>query len=501
MDVLPLQPTEPAAAIDITPAAMTNSVPPQRSSESAAPTEKTQRINFAGLDAVRAFAGLSVVLLHSCVPYLVHPMPGLSWPVRDTPSTAIDLLFWSIELFIMPLFLVLAGFFAWQTLERRGPRALVTHRARRLLIPLTFGILFVLPLDLYSWVTGWVAEGLVSPIKLRSLKFDDGVDKDLWGLSHLWFLQYLFIYITGVACFGWAHRRFPWLRRFQPSLFSAVALTIALGSVVLYFHPQVVWGFQHSFFPVASKWLYSGIFFVFGMILAVNDGNLEWLKRHSSRLVAPACLALLAALSLGCWQLSVWETAKSSLNQASNPLDTGVLDTGVLDTGVLDTGVLDTGVLDTGVLDTGVLAAGALAITTTTSALLITLAVLGVSVKQIQRVPAVVSYLAAASFWVYIVHHPIIGLVHLDLKWMLPNLPSSLKVVGAFAVTCTFSLMIYESFVRRTAFGRLLGFAWEFPKTTAKPAPHLLSIERHRASESVAERLDTEDSKQGGRAA
>ena len=60
----------------------------------------------AGLDRVRALAALGVVLLHACVPYLRHPMPGLTWPIRDTTSATVDWLFWSIEVFIMPVFLI-----------------------------------------------------------------------------------------------------------------------------------------------------------------------------------------------------------------------------------------------------------------------------------------------------------------------------------------------------------------------------------------------------------
>ena len=94
------------------------------------PAAKT---NFAGFDVVRALAAFGVVLLHSCVPYLQHPMPGLAWPVRDRANVIVDFGFWWIELFIMPLFLVIAGFLAWRTLQRRGTAALVKSRAKRLL--------------------------------------------------------------------------------------------------------------------------------------------------------------------------------------------------------------------------------------------------------------------------------------------------------------------------------------------------------------------------------
>ena len=234
MDVLPIRPTDAALSA---PALLT-------------PTDKP---NFAGLDALRCFAALGVVLLHSCVPYLRYPMPGLSWSVSDSPHTAIDILFWSIELFIMPLFLVLAGFFAWQTLQRRGPKVLFRGRARRLLVPLLFGAIVILPLDLYCWVGSWVAEGIVSPVKLKSLKLDHPLGEHLWGLSHLWFLQYLFLYITCLALFAMAAKRYPWIKEYQPGLRTSLGLTLAAATVILCIEPQVVWGFQHSFFPSPSQ--------------------------------------------------------------------------------------------------------------------------------------------------------------------------------------------------------------------------------------------------------
>jgi len=152
---------------------------------------------------LRAVAVFCVVMLHACVPYLTHAMQGLAWPVKDAPSSLINSLFWSIELFIMPLFLVMAGFFAVSLLRKRGHRDFVKHRASRLLLPLVVVGAVILPLDLYSWLLGWVVEGQIDFRKLRSLKFEAGQDQHLWGLSHLWFLQYLFLYC---AVYPWPMR-------------------------------------------------------------------------------------------------------------------------------------------------------------------------------------------------------------------------------------------------------------------------------------------------------
>ncbi len=428
---------------------------PFRSAEATAPAEP-DKPNLASLDALRGVAVLGVVLLHSCVPYLRHPMPGLTWAVIDTPNTAIDLLFWWIELFIMPLFLVLAGFFAWRTLQRRGPKKLIGTRARRLLIPLLFGMIFVLPLCVVCWVGSWVAEDLVSPVKLKSLKFNGGIASNLWGLSHLWFLQYLFLYVVGLAIFSVARKRYPSIKRFQPSLKTSIALTLAAAAGILCIEPQVVWGFQHSFFPVPSKWLYSGLFFTFGLMLAIHDGNLRWVREQATRMLFPAAITSIVALLLGRWQLQQWELSPSIVNQAGNPLATVLLATA-----------------------------------TASGALLTTLSMIGFAVKSINRVPTAIRYLAAASFWIYIVHHPMIGLTQLDLKLLFPNISPLLKVTVSFAAACSLSLLSYESFVRKTALGRLLGFQWNLPAASLgdSASEHVHSMSEHVQSIKMADQM------------
>ena len=426
---------------------------PLRAADSATAASST-RSNFAGLDALRAFAAMGVVLLHACVPYLRHPMPGLSWSVADTPHTAIDLLFWSIELFIMPLFLVLAGFFAWRTLKQRGPRSLFRGRARRLLVPLLFGAVVILPLDLYCWVGSWVAEGLVSPVKLKSLKVDPPLGENLWGLSHLWFLQYLFLYITCLTGLALLTRRYPWIKGFQPDLKTSLILTVVASSAVLYFEPQVVWGFQHSFLPVPAKWLYSGIFFTLGLLLAIHDPKLMQVRQWATRLSAPALMTGMAALLMGRWQLAQWASSTDPTQQASSML-AGVL----------------------------------LATLTAVAALLTTLFLIGISVKKISRIPNSVGYLAAASFWVYIVHHPLLGLTQLDLKLLLPDTTPLLKTTFSFAIASGVSLLTYEGLVRRSRLGQLLGFQWSPPadRGEASESNPILSIRNAESQDSESE--------------
>ena len=390
-----------------------------------------------GLDWLRAAAAIGVVLLHACVPYLQHPMPGLQWSVEDQSSLPVDCVFWAVEVFIMPVFLVLAGFFAWHSFCRRGPAIVLQSRAKRLLVPLAFGALVVLPIDLYIWIIGWIAEGLVSPVKLRSLKFSGSIGENVWGLSHLWFLQYLFLYVAAFSMIA-SVAKSPVIATIQkrlpslPTWGSSLGLIVA-GAMILSIRPEVVWGFQHTFAPVPSKWLYSGLFFFGGLLIAAVDPELQQLKRLTPRLIPLAMLFLTAAVVLGRWHLG--EVHRIEGAQLANH---------------------------------SIYSSLVLGFVTVLAAWLVTLSLVGTATAYFRDSSTRAQYLAAASFWVYLVHHPLLGLAHIDLKWLLPTAPPVLKMALAFSVSLAVSLITYEVLVRKTALGQMLGFGWKSPSAVGE---------------------------------
>ncbi|MFG0332979.1 MAG: acyltransferase family protein, partial [Maioricimonas sp. JB049] len=110
-----------------------------------------------GLDWLRAFTALAVVALHAGIPYMTHRMPGLVCSTWDSrPDRVIDAFCWAADGFVMPVFFVMGGLLAGRLMRRKGTDRFLQHRASRLLGPLAFGIVFILPLDLYAWLIGWV---------------------------------------------------------------------------------------------------------------------------------------------------------------------------------------------------------------------------------------------------------------------------------------------------------------------------------------------------------
>ena len=75
---------------------------------------------YHGLDGLRALAMLLGIVLHATLPYFAR-IAGIEsmWPADDDQSLALLVLFDFIHLWRMPVFFLLAGFFAHLVLERR----------------------------------------------------------------------------------------------------------------------------------------------------------------------------------------------------------------------------------------------------------------------------------------------------------------------------------------------------------------------------------------------
>lgn len=406
-------------------------------------------------DWVRAIAALLVVLLHSAVAYLRYPVPGLAWPTQDGSSRWVDGVFWSIEIMIMPLFLVMAGFLAWQSLQHRGPNNLFRTRARRLVPPLLFGCLVILPLDLYIWIDGWVIDGIVPLRKMRSLKLAPELSEDLWGLSHLWFLPYLLTYVGLLAAWAAASQRFrpvrrttQWLARRSPQEW--VAALFLAASTILLVRPEVVWGFQHAFLPIPSKWAYCALFFAAGGLVANRDGQLRSLVAARRRLAPIGIATGMGALLMGYWHL-----AGPIPSDHFNTRDHFV----ALDTFSVGVGTTVNTSLAQSSLAEQPFAAALLAGLTVATAAIASLVAIGVAGSIKRPLPAAIRFLSAASFWIYLVHHPLVGLLHIDLKYLMPGVSPELKFTVCSVLAIAISSASYQIAVRRTRFGNWLGLA------------------------------------------
>ncbi|HUK02418.1 MAG TPA: acyltransferase family protein [Steroidobacteraceae bacterium] len=158
--------------------------------------QPTDRLH--ALDAVRAYALLLGVVLHSAAGFLQgFPIP--SWV--DTPSTAAAVIYFVIHFFRMSAFFLMAGFFARLVVERRGVKAFVKDRSKRIAVPLfLFGPVVLGVLLPIGFVLGALAHGL-GYLQALGAQMQSGQNGPVQSgsvfdniLAHLWFLYYLLIF-------------------------------------------------------------------------------------------------------------------------------------------------------------------------------------------------------------------------------------------------------------------------------------------------------------------
>ena len=388
-----------------------------------------------GVDVTRVIAALLVVYLHSCIPY-VHPnMPGLAWLIYDNSSKLTSLSFWLVELFIMPLFLIIAGFYARKSLEKQGPHEFIIARHKRLLKPFLWSCLLILPLEYYLWVASWVIEGKIPVETLWKLKVPRDHRHHLFGTAHLWFLPYTLSYCLVLATLHYLlGTRLPnvtkrlkdrfktiidekFLRKktqvannpylLPMYIFNGIAVIVFLATA-----PEVVFGFQHAFMPVLSKWCYSGTYFAAGAITASGGFQFSDLNPRPLKALSCGTAASMIAIAVGTWSISFADPFSANLQtnwQASIILS-----------------ILTT-----------------IAAWKISTSLVEILSCLPTMFGFYRFLRPAVTYLASASFYVYLLHHPLVALIQLNLKLNAPNHSPGLKVLICFSLAVSLTIGFY----------------------------------------------------------
>ena len=105
------------------------------------------------LDALRAFAMLLGIVLHGMMSFI--PGIGVIWAVEDSHASAwYGVLLSFIHGWRMPLFFLVSGFFTAMLWRKRGLRELISHRFKRIFIPMLLALFTIIPLT-------WVVSGYV----------------------------------------------------------------------------------------------------------------------------------------------------------------------------------------------------------------------------------------------------------------------------------------------------------------------------------------------------
>ncbi|MEI8345359.1 MAG: acyltransferase family protein, partial [Candidatus Omnitrophota bacterium] len=353
---------------------------------------------------------VAVVCLHSTVAYMTVRMQDLPWPIHDKSAAGFfDLVFIGIQGFAMPLFFLIAGFCAVRLAESGGIGGFMKNRLRRILVPFLAGCALVLPLIYFIWAYGWLRSGACEMAEILKVKFADPLlRRNCYGPAHLWFLEYLLIDCGIFAAARWVMSRWNFLRGPERLWGSAAAGRLfrsqwkvlffaPLTAGIFYLSPGAMIGFKNSFLPDLFRLLHYLVFFTFGAWLnvfardlrALSGGALRYLVLSAILLHPTACLVRVAVL---------------------NPLEGRSL----------------------------VLFAFCAAF----FCWFLVLGLLGLSLRYADRQSRAASHLAKASYWVYLVHLPVLGLLQIAVAEFVWS--AAFKFAAVTAGTLALCLLSYR---------------------------------------------------------
>ncbi len=146
---------------------------------------KLDRIH--ALDAIRSFALLLGIVLHSTISFQAGYIEQ-GWPIVDSkPSQELDILFYAIHVFRMATFFFVAGFFGHLALHRNGIIHFLRDRTKRIVLPLL--LFWPVCISSISGIILWASYKLYNGQLPPTPKPDDTVAS--FPLTHLWFLYIL----------------------------------------------------------------------------------------------------------------------------------------------------------------------------------------------------------------------------------------------------------------------------------------------------------------------
>ena len=390
-----------------------------------------------GLDALRGGALLLGVVLHATLSFF----PEQIWIVADdSRSMGAAILFFAIHLFRMTAFFLIAGLFAHMMLARRGWFGFARDRIVRIAGPLAafwFPVMagIVTALVWNAHANGMVVPGAPPPPPPT-------YDWTNFPLTHLWFLYVLMVFYAAVLILrmpfaamdrggGWGRMvdrltgvlTGPW----TPFLMAAPL------AVALWLDPKWIAFFavptpDAGVVPYTSALVGFGLAFGYGFLL---DRRRDLLDRIAAW--SPLFLIVAVAAGVVAWGLA----GGPSLAPMVEPTRDKAI------------------------------AAAVVALAVYSSAL----AAMGLCLKFLSGHSAVRRYLADASYWVYILHLPLVMLAQVWVQdwpapWWAKLAGVSLGVMGVCLIS--YQLLIRHGFMGRWLNGRSI------PRrgaAAAEPAP------------------------------
>ena len=378
---------------------------------------------FHYLDNLRAIAMLLGVFLHAALAY-AEPARSI-WIATDrSGSVAIDAAIWFIHLFRMSLFFFLSGYFGKLLWSRRGGWAYLKGRLLRIALPfvLFYPFLWGASMVVIVFALSYLKEplGIIGLIAESIKKGQTESEQETFTLMHLWFLYYLMMFV--LLSIPLAKMKLEWPRRIIESPLGLSLLPFVLACAVL--GTEVPLPAPESFLPAVWPFLFYGTFYWVGWQMFGQEALLASWERKA------------ALIFVGCVTLYVpyyWLLPRLEIEL----------------------------LLQQGVVPQPPWQKVCLALLTGYLSLGLTISSLGLGRRFLNSNRAALRFLADASYWIYLVHLPLV----LALQTFLIPFSVSiwLKLSTVVVATLFFSMLSYVVLVRYTPLGWMLHGKRGFP--------------------------------------
>lgn len=399
------------------------------------------------LDAVRGLALLLGVAFHAALSFMPGWPPGL-WAMADSSTSPLlaDAAFVAHS-FRMTLFFLVAGFFARLLVEKNGSAGFVRNRSMRIALPLVIGWAVLYPLVSAVWLAGLrkVFGGELPP--MPEMPKVPGA----FPLLHLWFLyQLLQFYLVALVLRAALTRLDPhgWIAGMADAvvhailrvpvapLLLALPVAVVLASLPAWFYWTGVPTPDQSLVPQLPALVAYSLAFGIGWMLHRSRGAMDLLARYWF------VHLLLGVLAVGA--MLVGMRTSPPMAPPGWPAEPLALFAG---TGLTKSGF---------------------ALLHGTAAWGLSLGITGAALRFLSGYSPVRRYLADASYWIYLVHLPVVAALqvwvgHWPLGWQA-------KYPLVLAASLALLLASYHWLVRSTLLGQWLN-GRRHRRTAADPAP------------------------------
>jgi len=392
------------------------------------------------MDNLRALAMLLGIFFHAALAY--NPMMHNIWlSASKEQAVSLEVVAWFTHLFRMPLFFIISGFFAHLLMQRRGLDGFLRNRLKRIFLPF---MIFLPMLTLTTMaIVGWGMSTFpnLPPVMdaIRHMQNQPDASRPPLSTMHLWFLFNLMLFCLVSAVFKWldlfSKRWVQVVLRPSVLLFMLPCLLVpALLSVPMP-HPA-----PEKIYPQLWSFGFNGIFFLIGILLYQQQQVIDALRKY---------VWVLITFSLIGYAFFYHALPKNiplvplGAEMAHLPINAQRLFLTAIEAYV---------------------------------SVWMSLACLVLGKRLLNRSNRHMRYISDASYWVYIIHLPVVFIIQFHLlrvewgAWIEFSITSLLTLIIGF--------ISYTLFVRSTPIGLLLNgktyrFGFRLGKLEQTPHPEM----------------------------